>query len=507
MEPTRDPGTDELADLAEERWWLGEIGAALRLEEQVYDRLISSGRTADAAIRGARITLMWATRGDIAVAQAWMSRVSRILADEPPCTAHAYLAYLEGGFALSMGAEPEIVVSAAEQVRAIERRFPDPTLQSFALALSGMAAVSSGDLRGFAELDEAMIPVLGGRTNPLWGGDIFCTVIHLCEMVGDIGRMQAWTRTLTDWATPLSGTFLWVGVTRVHQLQLLRIAGEWDVVEREMGAQSAALADQHGWVAGGGYYELGEVHRLRGKAADAQAAYDRAREFGIEPQPGEALLLRAGGEPARALDGLLVALAGASELHRARLIPATTSLACELGDTSLATRLADELEATADRFGTAGLLADAARARADCLLAAGRYDDADAALESAARLHRQQGQRHELAEVHEALAAVHHARGDTSRAAAAAATARAIYADLGAEAGLARLAAPVAPSGLTAREVEVLAQVASGLTNKQVAEALVISDKTVSRHLDNIFTKIGVSSRTAAAAWAHRHGM
>ncbi len=386
-------------------------------------------------------------------------------------------------------------------------RWPDRTLECFALTLTGMAAVRCGDLGGFAALDEAMVPVLGGQVDPLWGGDIFCSVIHLCEALGDLGRMRAWTDALEGWATPLSTTFLYAGVTRVHQLQLLRAEGEWDQVERELGERSAGLAGAHGWLAGAGFYELGEVHRLRGRDADARAAYDRARALGVEPQPGEALMMHARGETAGALDALLIGLAGAGPLARARLIPSTVEIAVAAGDRALAVRLADEVESTAGRFGTPGLLASAARARASCLAAEGCWEDAITQLESAARIHRRQRERHELARVHEALAEVHRRNGEPGPAAGAEATARAIFSALGATADLARMDGAQRPNGLTEREVAVLVRVAAGATNKEVAADLVISDKTVGRHLSNIFLKTGASSRTGAAAWAREHGL
>lgn len=508
-----DPGADDLARLAEAHWWLGDVTSALRVEEGLHERLFSEGRPADAALRALRIALIWGIRGDLALTKAWLGRASRILEEVPPCAAHGYADYLAATFALTMDEDPRSAAEAAARLRALLGTCPDRTLECFALTLSGMAAVRSGDLRGFAALDEAMIPVMGGAVDPLWGGDIFCTVIHLCEELGDIGRMRAWTKALASWATPLSATFLFVGVTRIHQLQLLRAAGEWDVVEQELGSESAALVHKHGWLAGAGFYELAEVHRLRGRGPEARAVYDRARACGIDPQPGEALLLHDTGESARAMDALLVALAGAGQLQRSRLIPAAVQIATAVGDSALATRLTDELAATADRFGTPGLLAAAARARADCLSDAGRWDEAEAALERAAHLHRQQGQRLEVADVHEVLARVHRGRGEYARAAADEATARAIYVTLGATAAVARLddragrVGETAPGGLTAREVDVLLKVASGLSNKEVARDLVISAKTVGRHLSNIFAKTGATTRTGAAAWAREHGL
>jgi DNA-binding NarL/FixJ family response regulator len=88
---------------------------------------------------------------------------------------------------------------------------------------------------------------------------------------------------------------------------------------------------------------------------------------------------------------------------------------------------------------------------------------------------------------------------------------RAALVALGARTDLALLDAVLGttrpPAGLTDREVEVLRLVAAGQSNARVAAELVLSERTVARHLSNIFTKLGVGSRTAAAAWAHEHGV
>jgi len=498
---------DELALLAEARWWLCDIPEATRLEELLHERHVAHGRPVDAAHAALRVSLMWGTRGDLALSKAWLERASRLLVDQPTCLVHGYAEYLRGMSELDLDEDVTGAGARADRVRQLGRQMRDRTLECFALTLGGSAAVRAGDLGGFAALEEAMIPVLGGQVDPLWGGDIFCSVIHLCEGLGDLARMRAWTDALNAWAAPLSDTFLFAGVTRIHQLQLLRAEGQWDQVEQELAARSASLAEAHGWLAGAGFYELGEVRRLRGDERGAQAAYDRARALAVEPQPGEALLRHARGETTQALDDLRVALAWFGPLGRARLIPDTVDIALAAGDRQLAEQLTGEAVETAERFGTPGLLAAAARSTAACAMATGRWDDAEAALAHAARIHRQQRERHNLARVHEVQAEVYRRRGEAGRAAAAEATARAIYAGLGADADLARIAHGPRPGGLTAREVDILVRVSAGRTNKEVARDLVISDKTVGRHLSSVFTKTGVSSRTAAAAWARQHGL
>ncbi|MGH3360866.1 MAG: hypothetical protein ACRDOM_00275, partial [Nocardioides sp.] len=434
-----DVSTEELDRLARDHWWRGEVPEAVRLDELVHHRLVAAGRVVEGAERALRVSLQWGTRGDITLAMAWLSRADRLLRDQPVCVVHGYAEYARAAADLDFVGEPTAATDAAKELAALARRFPDPTLECFALALDGMAAVRSGDSGGFAALDEAMIPVLGGQVDPLWGGDIFCSVIHLCEALGDLARMRSWTDSLAAWSTPLSTTFLYAGVTRIHQLQLLRAEGEWDQVERELAERSAGLADAHGWLAGAGFYELGEVHRLRGRNDEAVAAYSQARAFGIDPQPGEAELWHATGRTADALTALHVSLAERGRLDRARVIGPAVDIALAAGDTTLAASLVDELEQTASFFGTPGLHAAAAQARAALLTEGGEHDAALARLEDAATVYRHQRSRHATARVHEAMSVAHRRLGHTDQADAAEATARAIYQHLGAQADLRRL--------------------------------------------------------------------
>jgi DNA-binding NarL/FixJ family response regulator len=200
-----------------------------------------------------------------------------------------------------------------------------------------------------------------------------------------------------------------------------------------------------------------------------------------------------------------VALADGDPLLRARMLPAGVDLALDVQDRAAAEAMADELAATAAHFGSPGLLARAADARAALLLDAGDPGAAIPLLERAAGVYRAQRHRHASALVHERLAAAREARGEHEAARAERATALAIHGQLGATPDVARLSPHAAPGGLTGREAEVLALVRDGASNREVARALTISEKTVSRHLANIFTKLGVGSRTAAAAWAHEH--
>lgn len=502
------PTIEELEREADQAWWRGDGAASMLASERVYRRRLDAGDSAGAAHQALTLTLEWVIRGDIEVASGWLNRCRKLLSTLPPSADHGYLAYVEATFAMDAEGDPGPAHEVASTLDAMSSTFDDPALGCFALVLSGVAAVREGHTReGFGDLDEAMLPVLAGQVPPLWSGDIYCSVIHLCEELGDLARMRAWTDALDRWATPQSETFMYAGVTRIHQLQLIAAEGGWDLVEAELGRRSEGLVGSHGWLAGAGYHELGEVRRLRGQVEAARQAFDAALALGVDPQPGLALMTRDRSGPEAGLASLRASLGQRGRLERARLLPAAVGLALEAGDPAYANALADEAQATAAHYGTPGMVAGAARARALVLLAASRPADALPHLELAAQVYRDQRYRYASAQVHEGLAEAHRQLAQDTTAGAELACAREIYRQLGAVTDLERLSRPTLPAGLTPREVEVLACIASGASNREVARQLFISDKTVGRHLANIYLKAGVSTRTAAAAWAHAHGI
>ena len=501
--------TSDLGLLAEAAWWVGNAPESMEVAEVLYHRLLAEGRTELAADRALRLSLQWFVRGDVPVGTAWLSRARRVIAGLPRGVLHGYLLYVDNSVDMDLTGDADAAEAAAREIADLATELGEPTLDSFALATRGMAAVRRGaTLEGFADLDEAMLPVVAGQVDPLWSGDLYCTVVHLCDELGDLARMRAWTESMARWAEPQGRTFMYAHVTRIHELQLLVAEGAWEVVEEELGARSADLVGAHGWLAGEGYYTLGEVRRLRGDAAGAAQAYATARSLGHDALPGAALLVRDEGHPGDALAALRVGLADATRLGRARMLLAAVDLALAVGEPHHARTLVAELEDTASWFGTPGLGARADQGRAALLMAEGRPAQAIPLLERAAGVYRDQRHRYATATVHEALAHAHRSAGENDRADAAAATAMAVYRRLGAAPDVARLGARrERPCGLTDREVEVLAAVAAGATNREVATSLVISEKTVGRHLANIFTKVGVRTRTAAAAWAREHDL
>lgn len=499
-------GVEDQEILARSKWWLGDVQGSMALSEDIFRRRVADGLPQSAARAALMLSLQWGLRGNIAVSSAWLNRARLLLESLPESVEHGYLLYLEGNDAIYLEGDAGPALSASVQLKELSRRLVAPELASFASMLSGLAAVRSGDAStGFRDLDEAMLPVLAGQVPAEWGGDIYCSVIHLCYEMADYSRMRAWTDALATWCAGLSTSFMYAGIVRVHELQLLSAEGNWAQVEPEIAELGERLRNAHGWIAADCFCELGEIRRRRGDTAGAAAAFASARELGVDAQPGPALLLAQAGRADAATDALRAALAERGPLGRAWLLLPMVELLAP-GNPSAAEVYCRELELTASRYGSPGFQGRAHHARGAVLMAEHRWPEAMTALESAAQAYRSQRLRYELAEIHDRLASVNAAMGEHRAGDAERATAAAIRAQLGA-ATIPWLRTSGEPGGLTSREVEVLSCVLSGSSNRQIADTLTISEKTAGRHLANIFTKIGVTSRTAAAAWARQHGI
>ncbi|ASN19737.1 helix-turn-helix domain-containing protein [Arthrobacter sp. YN] len=497
---------DDQEILARSAWWLGDVQGSMALSEDVFRGLVAGKQLQAAAKSALTLSLQWGVRGNIAVSSAWLNRARRLLDSLPESPEHGYLLYLEGNDAIYLEGDADSALAASVQLTAMNSRQKAPELGSFALMLSGLAAVRNGQARrGFEDLDQALLPVMAGHVSAEWGGDIYCSVIHLCYELADYSRMRAWTDALAAWCAGLSTSFMYSGIVRVHELQLISAEGGWKQAEEELAHLGGRLRHAHAWIAADCFCELGDIRRRQGNRSGAATAYAMARALGSDAQPGSALLLADAGGHDEALTDLRAALADRGRLGRAwLLLPIVELLAPR--DTQGAEVYCCELEGTAAYYGTAGLLAWAHHARGAVLMAQGHWIQSLPEFEAAAQGYRSQHLRYELARIHERMSSVRAALGESGAAEAERSTAAAIRTQLGA-APFSMPALDRGPDGLTAREREVLGCVLSGSSNREIAQTLTISEKTAGRHLANIFTKIGVSSRTAAAAWARHHGI
>jgi DNA-binding NarL/FixJ family response regulator len=495
---------DGLAAYFEAVWWLGRTDDALRLAAAAYAALVDDSRQ-DEAIRTALWLGAWhIVRGDEPQGFGWFGRAARLAEDIPESPAHGYLLLFTEIQANMMAGEPAKALATARRVHDLGRRFDDPNLVAAALHGEGRALLKLGQVvDGLALIDEAMVDVLQGRITPFFTGNLYCFTLEACHEVADWRRLARWTDVTEQWLASQSAAVVLDAMCRVHRAQLQLLRGDWDGAEQGAREVIDLLEVNRVDYAAEAWYLIGEVRRLRGNAGAADA-YVEAHARGRDPQPGRALWRLQKGDATGAATSIRSALtaAGPDPLRRAPICAAAVEIALTTARLEEAREVESELTATAAKYGTSGLEAMAATARGTLLVADGRAEEALPLLRDACRRWVDLGAVYEAAGTCRWLAKAYRALGDGASATAEEARAKETYQRLGAV-----QLDPEPPNGLTGREREVLALVSEGRSNREIGEELFISDRTVARHLTNIFHKIEVSNRTEAARFAVQHGI
>jgi ATP/maltotriose-dependent transcriptional regulator MalT len=457
--------------------------------------------------------------GETVIAVGWIGRARRLLEQTDDDTVEAgYLAALEM-FQHIFTEQFEEALQRSDRVAEYAHRFDDADLRTLAFNARGRMLIYSGRVReGLALLDEAMVGVTLGEVTPLFAGETYCSLIEACQEVCDYGRAAEWTSALTRWIDAQPELVRFTGQCAVHRGQIMRARGAFADARREFDrALERYLEAGQPPAAALAYMERGDVRRIQGDLLGAESDLDHALELGLEPQPALALVWLAGGRSDAAVASIRRLLAEPRDpVHRVALLAPAVEVLLAVGDVDAAQATADDIAATAEQFGCRPLHAMTSWASGAVALA---RDDATQAVPELRRAF-QQWQNldapYEAARCRELLGYALRKLGDADSADAEFAAARADFGKLGAPADAARVGRvgqvgqveqPELPAGLTEREAQVLRLVAKGMSNAAIAADLSLSEKTVSRHLSNIFAKIGVSSRTAAAAFAFEHGV
>jgi DNA-binding NarL/FixJ family response regulator len=503
---------DDLERLATAAFLVGQDEQAGELMSRLSREAESRGDAPEAARAAFWVALIAADRGDAARASGWVSRGERFLAETTePSASHGYFLSMAGLRLLDSGDHDGAGESFA-RAAAIGRRFRDPDLTALAGLGEGQALVFRGRAReGLARLDEVMVSVTEDDLSPVVAGIAYCGVIDACQRSYDIARAREWTGALTAWCDGRPDLVPYRGQCLVHRAQIMRFNGAWaealEEAERALVRLSARSGDP---AQGAACYEQAELRRLRGERRAAEELYRRAAEWGHPPQPGLALLRVAQGRVAAARAGIDQALAEAHEGgSRIPLLAAAVEVCLAAADQAAAERRAAEVaELATGEDGTPYVVALAAHATAAVELAAGRLHEARASARTASAAWLRLDMPFEAARSRVLAGRASGRLGDEDAAALDLAAARLTFERLRAVDELAALGPDESGRGdLSQREVEVLRLVASGKTNRVVARDLVLSEKTVARHLANIYAKLGVSSRSAATAYAFEHGL
>jgi len=500
--------------LATAAYLLGHVDECRQALQRAHRAHVAAGdpRRAARCVFWVAFTLL--LEGNLAPASGWLARAHRLLEPEQrECAEHGLL-LLPAAVQASAAGNHAGAEAAAARAAEIGARVGDADLLTLALHFQGRALVKVGRVReGLALLDEAMVAVVAGEVWPPVAGNVYCSMIDACQEISDLRRAHEWTTALSAWWAKQPDMVTFTGQCLVHRAELLQLHGAWpEAAEETKRARDrlAHAADQY--ATGAALYRQAELYRARGEFAAAEDAYRKASQWGHQAQPGLALLRLAEGNTEAAEASIRRVVDETTDrLRRAKLLPATVEIMLAVGDVPAARDAAGELTEIADDCDTPAPRAAAGQSLGAVLLAEGDARSALGALRRAWDMWRELDAPYEAARVRVLIALGCRALGDEESAALELDAARRVFGELGAAPDLTRVEhltrkpTDAQTHGLTPRELQVLRLVATGKTNHAIAADLVLAEKTVDRHVTNIFAKLGVSSRAAATAYAYEH--
>jgi DNA-binding CsgD family transcriptional regulator len=500
---------DDLERLSAAAYLTGRANESARYWERAHHGWVARGDVRRAARASFWLVFQLLNHFDLAVGSGWLHRTQRLIEHDGDSVEVGYLRYLS---ALLTAFQGDIV--AAERLfgeaLAIGEQFGDTELVTLARIGRGRCLVYVGRAPdGIALLDEAMIAVGAREISPVAEGDAYCTVIEGAEELFDLHRLRAWTDAFHAWCEAQPQLVLYRGTCHMHRAEVLLLRGDWKQALEELDDALRRIENpRDATVRGAALYLRGELHRLTGALDEASDAYRQANELGRVPQPGLALLRVAQGKLEPAAATIRRVLDESSDpIARSRVLGAFVEIMCLTGDADAALAAAQEFETIASVLNMPWQRAMAATALGRAQLATSDARSALTTLRAAWRVWDELKIPYEAARARALIADACTALGDDDGAQLERDAARATFEQLGAAQDLRSLAHEAPAAGLTARELEVVRLLATGATNRAIARALQISEKTVATHVGHVFTKLGVESRAALTAFAYQRGL
>ncbi len=519
----------DLDKLAKAAHLTGRSVESEELLSRAHCAYLEEGRAEEAAMCAFWLGLQLFFLGEHARGSGWLARAQRILDDAGlDCVVQGFLLIPRALGALA-GADGAKAGEAFRRVAEIGERFDDTDLQTLGRLGQGQALIILDETSdGMKLLDETMVAVTAGEVSPIVVGIVYCGVISACHDVFDFRRAQEWTAAFSRWCASEPDLVPFRGECLTKRAEIMQIHGDWNVALDEAQRAGELLTQDPGQpAAGAAFYRQAELHRLRGEFEEAEKAFREAGRWGQSPHPGLALLRLGQGRTDAAVSAIRRAVGEAQNRRRRSVLhAAAVEIYLANGDLAAARAAADDLAGIAADADAPILTALSSFAEGSILVEEDRHEAALAALNSALALWRQLDAPYESARTRVKIARAYRVLGDTDGCEIEIDEARRTFERLQAAPDLARLDESTdgsaehdiaglddsidggaAPGGLTPREVEVLGLVATGMTNRAIAEDLFISEKTVARHVSNIFAKLGISSRAAATAFAYEHSL
>lgn len=453
----------------------GALAYLLGDSKGYFDDLTAAFRAHDTPDRAARtaawLGVMHLIRGEAAHSRGWFTQSRRLVDEHGECAASAYLRVLPIIGDQTSGREQAIATT--REVNAIAHRYDDLDAVALTGQTLGQLLIRTGQVdEGRDLMDEAMVMAMAGQlSSPLVEVLVLLAVMEGCRLLVDLERSREWGRTVARFRNGHPELVAFLGVFALDDARLAFVAGDWDGSLAALDAVDPALVQ--------------EASRLREQILRARGGH----------------LIPADFEPVRR------ALATATDAcDRAPLLPEAVEMLAPT-DLTQAEVLAAELDGVARQFASPLLAGRGRLAEATVAQHAGDLDRALAAVDGAITAFERLQVLPDLARARSRAVAIHHARGEDSAAALEQAALETLASELGITAPTATPASMAAGhSPVSARELDVLRLLAGGATNREIATALTLSIRTVDRHVSNIFTKIGVTTRAAAAAWAVERG-
>jgi DNA-binding NarL/FixJ family response regulator len=501
---------EDLERLAIAAYLLARDDESVAYSERAHNGYVDSGQALRAVRSAFWLGMVLFFKGEVGPGSGWLARAQRLLEKEgADCAERGYL-LLPLVFRHDQAGEWETAAEVARQAAEIGERFDDADLFAMATHAHGHLLATHGKLaEGLTLLDEAMVAATSRVESPIVVGVVYCGVILACVETYEVRRAQEWTEVLARWCDEQPELVAFTGRCRIHRAEILQLKGAWSeaLAEARLAEERLARGFNRSATAQA-FYRQAELRRLRGELDAAERAYEAASRYGFEPQPGLALLRVAQGRGDVAGAAIRRALVEATEAsRRAGLLPAAVEIMLSLDDGEAALDASRELRAIADELGSAFLGAASLHAEGAALLHNGEPTRALAELRQAWTAWSALDAPFEAARARALIGLACRELGDEDGARLELEGARETFVRLGAAPDAARVESLLRHAerdthGLTERELEVLRLVAAGKSNRRIAEELVISEHTVARHVQNIFAKLGVSSRTAAASFA-----
>ncbi len=511
----REPAAEVLFGLGDVLWWLGETDEAVRYLARAYAAFQHDGDPASGAMVAVALYLTErVSLGNTAAARGWLARAARLAADSrlPPLAGWVSLLRAHDS------ADPVAAERLAAEARETAARFGDTDLELCALSQLGASLLQQGrGEEGTALLDEAMAASLAGEsTRPHTVVYTSCTLISACAQTADLDHALQWIRAADAFEQRYGNPHLHT-TCRTYLGAILTASGDWAGAERELRAALEIGVSAEPAVCAEASARFAELRLAQGRLEEAERLLEGFEDFETSGVV-MASLAAARGDPAGARRLALRRLHG---LHSTTAEPPGSyrpglSACLEEGTLWELIALVDapESDEALDRLAELASTTRCEQLQARALRAAGRARRDPGSLERALGMFARLRLPLEAARTRSALAALLPGEDGIAEARAALTAFETLGAARDADQAAARLrelgvtAARGGPAGhgkLTRREREVLALLGEGLSNRELAERLVLSRKTVERHVRNVLSKLGLRNRAEAAAYVVRH--